>query len=222
MAGNEIVVAKTRMAIGVGHFWPDANAFVPPRLLVRDNVITASRLRGGALTGGAAAIVLHGNVDGAILMDNVLKGDARLAGAANKGIQTMSTVLFGTPLYPANLTLKGNDLSGFIGYFQLYIDPRVQGSTIAKNVLGPATGAGVKCDGHENVFTNNHFYGEYPGWSPPAAGPGLFWFGSGSWGNKVVSTKLNEPPHGSDICGQVRDETTGANEIPGDERCSGR
>ena len=222
IANNEIVVAKTRMAVGVGHFWPDTHAFVPPRLRVRDNVIAVSSLRGGSLLGGAAAIVLHGNVEGAIMMNNVLRGDARLAGALNKGIQTLSTEVSGTPLYPANLTLKGNDLSGFIGHFQLYLDARALGSRVAQNLFGPATAAGVMCDGHDNVFIENHFHGEYPGWSPPAAGPGLFWFGSTSYGNKAVSTKLNGPPHGSDICGQVRDETGGANEIWGDERCAGK
>jgi hypothetical protein len=215
IANNEFVVAKTRMAVGVGHFWPDANAFMPPRLLVRDNVISVSSLRGGSQLGGAAAIVLHGNVEGAILVDNVLRGDGRLTGAENKGIQTISTVFSGTLLHPANLTVEGNDLSGFTGHFQVYFDPGVLGSRVAKNIFGPATGAGVKCDGHDNVFINNHFYGEYPGWSRPA-GPGLFWFGSTSYSNRVVSTKLNEPPHGSDICDQVCDETGGTNNISGE------
>jgi hypothetical protein len=215
IAYNEIVVAKARMAVGVGHFWPDANAFLPPRLVVHENVITVSNLRGGSLTGGAAAIVLLGNVEGASLTDNVLRGDARNADAPNKGIQAFSTVVSGTLLHPANLMVQGNDLSGFTGHFQLYFDPGVLGSRVAKNTFGPATGAGVKCDGHDNVFLGNHFYGEYPGW--PAPGPGLFWFGSTSYCNRVVSTRLNGAPHGSDICDQVCDETGGANNISGEK-----
>jgi hypothetical protein len=98
----------------------------------------------------------------------------------------------------------------------------VAAGTIARNSFGPADIAGIKCWGRDNRFVNNHFFGPYPGWVPPANGPGLFWFTITSQGNTVEATKLNGPPHGSDICGQILDDTGGANEIRGYEKCRDR
>jgi hypothetical protein len=116
------------------------------------------------------------------------------------------------------VTIVGNDASSFIGDYQLWMQTIVSGSTIARNSFGPATSAGVVCYGHDNWFVNNHFYGTYPGW-PPSTGPGLFWFPTTSRANIVEATKLNTPPHGTDICGQVLNETIGANLIRGYEKC---
>jgi hypothetical protein len=92
------------------------------------------------------------------------------------------------------------------------------GATVALNSFGPASIAGV-FQGDDNRFVANHFSGSYPGWTGSAGGPGLFWFTNGSKDNTVAATLLNGPPFGFDICSQVRDESGGANENQGYEKC---
>jgi hypothetical protein len=120
-----------------------------------------------------------------------------------------------------------NDFSSFTGDFQVWMTDLGSRGTIARNSFGPADSAGVKCHGRDNQFVNNHFYGPYRGWTSAASGPGLFWFTLESHANTVAAAKLNDSPHGFDLCGQVLDETDnpatpeydGVNNIPGYEKC---
>lgn len=148
-----------------------------------------------------------------------IRGDARSPGAESAAIRLGAANPEEQLL--EGVTVVGNDSTSFTGDFQLFFDSAVGSSAVTWNSFGPAAAAGVKGSGHGTQFVNNHFYGPYTGWEQ-SDGPGLFWFTAESDANAVSATKLNGPPHGFDICGQVRDETGGANEIHGDERCAER
>jgi hypothetical protein len=224
ITNNTIIVSRAHEGLHADSFWPVTPGVTPPRVFIGNNTVDVTKLGGYPNKGGTngatigTAVVLTGNVPNSIVTNNTIRGDGRSPNATPPvealgllaGLITPNDTL-------TNVTIAGNDLSGFTGHFQM----RMRGSlsTVALNSFGSADGAGVLCSGDHNNFVNNRFYGPYPGWAPPANGPGLFWFtGTGS-GNTVESTKLNGGPNGMDICGQVRDDTGGANEIRGYERC---
>jgi hypothetical protein len=227
ITNNQIAGAKIRMGIGLGHFWPETPAYTPPRFLVSNNTVEMTQVRGSGGSGGA--IYLHGSLPNSVITNNAIRGDAR-----SPGFATVSSAIYYAlqgELASSNIMVAGNDSSGFIGDFQLYLPRTVSGGTVDGNTFGPAGVVGTLCYGPDNRFQGNHFYGAYPGWEPVASGPGLFWFAnttvSTSHGNTLVATKLNGPPHGFDICSEVFDETDdpntpgydGANKIPGYEKC---
>ena len=159
------------------------------------------------------------------LKNSIIRNN-EFTGSAEFGIYLADTTEFGPNASKSNV-FSGNDLSAFTAVVsQVMIGPSSHdnffgpedGNGSAGNSFGFAEVAGAIVDGHHNFFEDEHFLGEYPGWEPCADGPGLFWFTAASYGNKVVSTKLNEPPHGPDICCQVWDES-GANKVPGSKRC---
>jgi hypothetical protein len=86
---------------------------------------------------------------------------------------------------------------------------------VVNNDFGPGgNSGGIYCAGSENIFVNNTFHGDYPGW--PANG--FLLLDAESYDNHVVSLKKETPPHGFDICDQVMDLGTN-NKIPGYRKC---
>jgi hypothetical protein len=226
ITANTIIGYGIHEGIHADSFWPVTPEFTPPRVFIGDNMVDVTKLGGfpnklgtdGATI--ATAILLQGNVPNSIVANNRITGDARSPGVTPK-VEAVGIGLAGSPGDSlSNVTVLGNDSSLYSADFQLWIQPIASDSRITSNSLGSATVAGVLCRGHSNQFVNNRFDGPYPGWPPSAGGPGLFWFTTASHANMVESTKLNGPPEGSDICDQVLDETGGANEIRGYERCS--
>ena len=227
ITNNEIHGTKVRMGIGLGHFFAETPDYTPPRFVLDNNTVEVEGLRGYGGSGGA--IHLHGGLPNSVVTNNAVRGDARSPGFAYVSIGIFYQR--GQEFASSNITVVGNDASGFLGDFQLYLARTVSGGMIHGNAFGSAGLVGVLCYGHENWFEDNHFYGAYPGWEPAGSGPGLLWFAntnvSTSHGNKLVATKLNEWPYGFDVCCQVYDETDdpstpgydGANQIPGYERC---
>lgn len=226
---NTIIGTKIHEGIHADSFWPVTPGVTPPRALIINNTVDVMNLGGypnklgtnGATI--ATAIILSGNVSNSIVAYNTIRGDARTPNVTPK-VEALGILLGAiTPNdIQSNVTVVANDSSALTSDFQLRMDAIVSESNVALNSFGPAGSAGVICSGRDNRFVSNHFNGSYPGWASPASGPGLFWFTTASSGNKVVATKLNGPPNGFDICGQVLDESGGANEIPGYERCQKR
>ena len=224
---NEITGTRILAGIVFGHFRAEGPTYIPPRLRIGGNSIEAARLRGYAGTG--AAIFLAGNHSNSVVANNAIRGDARSPGftAVTSAIRYARS----GQLPSSNITVAGNDASGFIGDVQLLLDRTVSGGAITGNAFGAAVQVGAMVYGSDNRIGQNHFYGAYPGWESAASGPGLFWFAnttaSTSHGNTLVASKLNGPPHGFDICSQVFDETDipvtpgydGANKIPAYEKC---
>ncbi len=229
IANNTIIGSKIHEGVVVQNFWPETPGVAPPRVFVNNNSLNLMNLRGvpnGRGIDGATlamAINVSGNLSGSIVTNNVITGDGRSPGFAppveSVAIRVGSAT---TGDHTANVTVVGNDSSSFASDFQLWMDSIVSSSTVARNSFGPGDLAGARCGGSENWFVANHFFGAYPGWEPPAHGPGLFWFTDRSQGNVVQATKLNQPPSALDICGQVRDESGGANTVRGGQRCRER
>jgi len=232
ITNNTVIASGVHEGIHVDNYWPVTPGYTAPRTFVSNNTLHLRNLCGypnqngtnGATVG--AGILVVGNLSDSIVTNNAITGDGRSpgltprvesvavrlgrAGAAGTGSGDQSL---------SNVTVAGNDFSSFASDFHLLIGSVVVGSTIGRNSIGPADRAGVMCDGHDNQFVNNHFYGPYLGWAPPASGPGLFWFTTISSNNTVEATKLNGPSEGADICGQVLDESVAANNIRGYEKC---
>jgi hypothetical protein len=225
VTNNTIIGTRIHEGLHVDSFWPDTPGFTPPRAFVGNNTVIATNLRGFANKGGTngatvnTAIFVGGNLANSIVANNIIRGYGRSPGLTPRqeniaiGLQTAGTA----EMDSANITVVGNDSSSFTGDFQLWMETIISESTVAGNSFGPASAAGVMCRGRDNRFDENRFYGDYPGWDRSANGPGLFWFTKTSRGNLVTSTRLNA--HGSDICGQLFDETSGDNTIPGFENC---
>lgn len=225
ITNNTIVAARIHNAIGVAGYWPSADTFTPPRVFISNNTIYVKSLVGHGEDLGAA-INLGGDLSNSIVTSNVVQGDGRFPGADPAQVST--AIRIGRPrpgeMYSANLTIVGNDSSSFTGDYQVWMTDLASWSTVARNLLGPATIAGVWCQGHDNTFDRNHFYGAYPGWWPFGDGPGLIQFAKTSAGNRLGASALN---FDGDMCGQLIDETDnlttteydGANFLPG-YRCS--
>lgn len=221
VTNNIVNVVGTHEAIHVDSFWPETAGFVAPRAFVSNNTVTVAHIGGYPNKSGtngaslATAILLAGNLSNSIVSNNVVRGDGRSPG------RTPPVETVGLGLYPANATgdaldnvaVVGNDLSLFHGDYQIWVQTVASGATIARNALGAADVAGVRCLGEGNWFLWNHFYGPYFGFASASGGPGLFWFTNGSRDNRVESTMLNGTLTPVDICGQTRDESGGVNKI---------
>jgi hypothetical protein len=226
ITNNTIIVSRVHEGLHADSFWPVTPGFTPPRALISNNTVDLTNLGGypnklgtnGATI--ATAIVLTGNVPNSIVTNNTIRGDGRTLNVT-PAVEAIGLLLGAiTPNdVLTNITVVGNDAALFTGDLQVRVDSALSASTVARNAFGPASIAGVKSSGRDTQFVNNHFYGPYPGWPPSANGPGLFWFTAASHANSVEATKLNDPPYGSVICGQVLDETGGENEIHGSEKC---
>jgi len=105
--------------------------------------------------------------------------------------------------------------------------------------------AGMLVKGDNNVIRNNRCVGStYTGWTgafddatQEPVGLGCVWFAQtdAAWnipsagpvgpfsseGNEVVGLKVNGPPHGRNVCGQVFDQT-GENTVRGHKGCAGK
>lgn len=228
ITSNEITGAEVSAGVVLGQFRYETPSYMPPSLLIDSNVIDVSRLRGYG--GSGAAVFLAGGWPNSAVTHNILRGDARFPGFKSMAIDYARS----GELTSSNITVAGNDSSGFIGDIQLYLDRIVSGGSVTGNAFGPAGVAGAMSYGRESSFKDNHFYGPYPGWEPAGGGLGLFWFAntkvSTSQGNTLVATKLNGPPYGFDECTQVFDETDdpgtpaydGANKFPGIKKCANK
>jgi hypothetical protein len=226
VTNNTIIAARAHEGIHVDSFWPEMPNYTVPRAFVNNNSLHIASLGGyqnGQGTNGAtlaSAIVAVGNISESIVTNNTIAGDGRTPNVT-PGVES-AAILLGQANASGdrlnNVTVAGNDTSGYHADVQAWIQSVVSGSTIGRNSFGPADLAGVLCFGSDNRFVNNQFNGAYPGWSHPS-GPGLFRFSATSSSNTVEAIKLNEPAHGFDICEQVLDESGGANEIRGDQRC---
>jgi hypothetical protein len=222
---NTIVATRAHEGLHVDSFWPVVPGFTPPRAVIANNSVDVRSLGGypnGLGTNGAtiaSAIILEGNLPNSVVASNIITGDARMPIALPKVEAVGLYVAAITPKDTVNnITVAGNDSSGFTGDFQMRIDGPVADSTVTRNSFGPASTAGVKCAGHDITFVNNLFSGSYPGWAA-AGGRGLFWFTASSRANRVEATRLLGPLQGPDICGQMRDEAGGANQLRGYDRC---
>jgi hypothetical protein len=223
VTNNTIVAAKVHEGIHVDNYWPELPGVMPPRAFVNGNTVQLSKLLGFGNWGNG--IVVGGHLPNAIITGNTVMGDGRSPGL-NPAVQTAALRIRPLPGLPdsslGGATVTGNDSSLFKGDYHLWLGSTVSHSTVAQNLFGPADRAGVMCDAEGNRFVNNHFTGVYPGWSTVTSGPGLFWFTAASGDNTLEATKLNDPPYGFDICGQVLDDTGGANVIHGEEKCRNR
>ncbi len=229
ITNNTIAGDMVHDGIHVRNVWPETPGIAGPQVFISNNVLDLRRLGGspnGRGTGGATLAVginVTGNFPGPIVTNNVITGDGRSPGLMPR-IESIAIRVGGvTPAsHIADATVVGNDSSSFNGAFQLWVEPIVSSSTVARNLFGGGDMAGVRSGGGDGWFLNNHFLGVYPGWEASAAGPGLFWFTDASHGNTVQATKLNGPPYGLDICQQVRDDSGGANTTRGAGRCRER
>jgi hypothetical protein len=226
IADNTVLALKTHEGIHADSFWPANPGFVPPRVLMTNNVVEVLNLNGFPNRSGtngatlASAIILQGNLSNSLVANNTIRGYGRSPGLIPNVEAVGISLWSGSPAdVMANATVIGNDTSGFTGDFQVRVGTTVSASAIVHNSFGPAQIAGVLCSGRDNAFVNNHFYGQYPGWSSSGVGPGLFWFDQASHGNTVEAMKLNAAPYGFEICGQIFDEAHGANAVPGYGRC---
>jgi hypothetical protein len=220
---NEIIADNALAGIVLGHFRAETPIYAGPRVLIDRNTIQASHLRGYTLNNlrFGAAIILAGGWPDSAVTNNVIAGDGHFPNYEDLAIYYAASQDLPSP----DITVAGNDSSGFMGGIQLYLNRMVSGARVANNAFGPADETGVMCYGSENRFVNNHFSGAYPGWDSAGEGAGLFWFAdqpnaSTSEGNTLVSAKLNGPPYGFDICNEVKSDAGDANKVPGYQKCS--
>ncbi len=226
LTNNTVTLIKGHEGLHVNSFWPETGGYVGPRAFLSNNIVTVTNLGGFLNTG--TAIILAGNISDSIVTNNIVRGEGRSPGLTppveTRGIVLTAANAPGVPGASStappdvlvNVTIVGNDFSAFSGDYQLVMQPLASGTMVARNLFGPASAAGVMCSGHDNWLDGNHFYGDYPGWDSSGKGRGLVLFTKTAARNRLTRTRMN---HSVNICGQLLEETPGANILPGYDQC---
>ncbi len=201
-------------AVPAGHVGARRNS---APLLIEHNEITGGFDGSGALT--SANGLSFAAVSNAIVRANTVKGLVLDSGLFVLGLDWVTS---------SDNSFSANDLRGLqAGLSQVFLDAGSDRNEFANNDYGPVgpqgmAGAWIR-NCHDNTFTNENFWGDYPGIFVADPLPCMM-FSQGSSGNTVSALKDGQALQGFDVCAQILDAASPAftplNFINGYERCT--